>query len=277
MNVGFVERKFIVKKIISALVVSSLVLLLSACNNAEEPQKKMTAGDLLDKSEEAMKSSLTSVSAHVVYDEYNGTVFDGDVEKTEKTGVNFDMNMNAFLDPMKVHRQLTVQPRGGEVWNMDVYNVGEQTIVADSREQGVSESSTNPIEDNFGILVSSTNPIVDLAKFQPFKEEFTLESINYDYALKLSLDRDEFARFKEVFPEVGPSEEGFLLIDRMEIVIKINKKTSYVTSFSMYADMKSYSKGNSYKSRQKLNASYSYFNDIEDFNLPKEVNDLVSQ
>lgn len=277
MNVGFVERKFIVKKILSAFVVSSLVLLVTACNNAEEPQKKLTAGDLLDKSEQAMNSSLTSVSAHVVYDEYNGTVFDGNPEKTEKSGVNFDMNMDAFLDPMKVHRQVTVQPRGGEVWNMDIYDVGEQTVVADSREQGLRESETDPLKEVFGTLVSTTNPLVDLAKFKTFNDDFKLEAIGYDYVLKLSLDRDEFPRFKEIFPEVGPSEEGFLLIDRMEITIKINKKTSYVTGFNMYADMKTYSKGNSFKTRQKLNATYSYFNDIEDFTVPKEVTELVSR
>ncbi|MDW0111566.1 hypothetical protein QT711_00115 [Sporosarcina saromensis] len=265
------------KKILSAFVVSSLVLLVTACNNAEEPQKKLTAGDLLDKSEQAMNSSLTSVSAHVVYDEYNGTVFDGDPEKTEKSGVNFDMNMDAFLDPMKVHRQVTVQPRGGEVWNMDIYDVGEQTVVADSREQGLRESETDPLKEAFGTLVSTTNPLVDLAKFKTFNDDFKLEEIGYDYVLKLSLDRDEFPRFKEIFPEVGPSEEGFLLIDRMEITIKINKKTSYVTGFNMYADMKIYSKGNSFKTRQKLNATYSYFNDIEDFTVPKEVTELVSR
>ena len=72
------------KKIISALAVGSLVLLLAACSSSGVAQKKMTAGDLLDKSQEAMDTSLKAVRSHIMFDDYAVTVFDGDIENPEK-------------------------------------------------------------------------------------------------------------------------------------------------------------------------------------------------
>ena len=272
MNVGFVERKFALKKIMSIFAVSVTILLLTACNSTSgAAQKKMTAADLLDKSEQAMASSLKSVRAHISYDDYGVTIYDGDVENNEKSGSKFDMNMDAFLDPVKIRRQVQIHPRGVEKWNLEMYNVGDKLFVMDNRDKEWNETSTDPLAESFGTLISATNPLLDLSKFKVFSDDFILEPIEYGYALRLSLDRDEFKKFNEIFPEIGPSEEGFLLIDKMDFVITINKNTLYVTSFKMSADMKTYSGGNSYRARQKLNATYSYFNDIKDFVLPEEV------
>lgn len=265
------------KKIISALAVGSLVFLLAACSSSGEAQKKMTAGDLLDKSQEAMDTSLKSIRSHIMFDDYAVTVFDGDIENPKKASVKFDINVDAFLDPAKVHLQSNVLPHGVKAWNMDLYQVGDRVVVTDDRKGEWEELPSGSVEELFGTLVAETYPVLDLSKFKEFEDEFVLEPIEYDYALKLTLDRDGFKRFKELFPDVGPSEDGFTIIDKMEVVITVNKKTLYVTSFNMSSDMRSFSDGNSYRSRQKLNATYSYFNDIEDFKLPKEVSDLATE
>lgn len=266
------------KKIISIFAVSTLIVFLAACSSSTgEAQKKMTAAELLDKSEQAMQKSLKSVRAHISYDDYGVIVYDGDVENNEKSGSKFDMTMEAFLEPVKIHRQVQIQPRGVEKWNLDMYTVGEQLIVKDDRQKDWEKTSVDPLAESFGTLVSATNPILDLSKFKVFADDFILEPIEYGYALRLSLDRNEFKKFKELFPEIGPLEEGFLLIDKMDFVITINKSTSFVTSFKMAADMKTYSHGNSYRARQKLSATYSYFNDNKDFELPKEVKAAVAQ
>ncbi|MCM3743070.1 hypothetical protein M3193_02835 [Sporosarcina luteola] len=265
------------KKLISALAVGSLVLLLAACSSSGTAQKKMTAGDLLDKSQEAMDNSLKAVRSHIVFDDYAVAVYDGDLEKPERAGINFDIQVEAFLDPAKVHLHSKALPRGAKAWNMDLYQVGDRLVVTDDRKGEWEELPSGSVEELFGTLVSETYPILDLSKFKEFEDEFVLEPIEYDYALKLTLDRDGFKRFKKLFPDVGPSEDGFTIIDKMELVITFNKKTTYVTSFKVSSDMRTFSDGNSYRSRQKLNATYSYFNDIEDFKLPKEVSDLVAE
>lgn len=265
------------KKIFSALAVGSLVLLLAACGNSGAPQKKLTAEELLDKSQEAMDKSLKAVRSHIVYDDYAVTVYDGDIENPEKAGVKFDMNVDAFLDPVKVHMQSKVLPRGVKVYNMDLYQVGDQVFVTDDRNGEWDKLPSSSIEETFGTLVSEAYPTLDLSKFKEFKDEFVIEPIEYGYALKLELNRDGFERFKKLFPDAGPREDGFSIVDKMELVITFNKSTSYVTSFKMSLDMRNYKEGNSYRARQKLNATYSYFNDIEDFKLPKEVSELEAE
>ena len=265
------------KKLISALAVASIVLLLTACNNSSGAQKKMTAGDLLDKSQEAMEESLKAVRAHIVYDDYAVTVYDGDVENPEKAGGKFDMKIDAFLDPMKVRQKSIISPRGVRSWKQDLYQVGDRTFAKPEAEKEWEELPSGSIEETFGTLVAESHPMLDLSKFKEFEDEFILEPIEYGYALKLSLDRNDYKRIKELFPDIGPSQDGFNIVDKIELVITFNKSTSYVTSFKWSSDMRNYSDGNSYRSRQKLNATYSYFNDIEDFNVPKEVNDLIAQ
>lgn len=265
------------KKLISALAVGSLVLLLAACSSSGTAQKKMTAGDLLNKSQEAMDNSLKAIRSHIVFDDYAVTVYDGDIENNVKDGVKFDMKVEAFLDPAKVHLQSQVAPRGVKAYTIDVYQVGNRVFVTDEHKDEWEELSSGSIEELFGTLVAETYPTLDLSKFKEFEDEFVLEPIEYGYALKLTLDRDGFKRFKELFPDIGPREDGFTILDKMELVITINKNTLYVTSFKMSSDMRNYRDGNSYRSRQKLNATYSYFNDIEDFKLPKEVSDLAAE
>ncbi|WP_252503390.1 DUF6612 family protein [Sporosarcina sp. Marseille-Q4943] len=265
------------KKIVSALAIGSLVFLLAACTNSGGAQKKMTAGDLLDKSQEAMDTSLKAVRSHIVFDDYAVTVYDGDIENPEKAGVKYDMQVEAFLDPAKVHVQSKVLPRGVKAYNMDLYQVGDRVFVTDDRKGEWEELPSGSIEELFGTLVSETYPILDLSKFKEFEDEFVLEPIEYGYALNLTLNRDGFKRFKELFPDAGPREDGFSIVDKMELVITINKSTSYVTSFKMSLDMRNYSGGNSYRARQKMNATYSYFNDIEDFKLPKEVSNMAAE
>ncbi len=265
------------KKIISALAIGSLVLLLTACNSSDAGQKKMTAGDLLDKSQEAMNTSLKAVRSHIVFDDYAVTVFDGDIENPEKAGVKFDMKVEAFLDPAKIHVQSNVVPRGVKAFNMDLYQVEDRLFVTDEHKDEWEEVSSGSVEELFGTLASVPFPILDLSKFKEFEDEFILEPIEYGYALNLSLDRDGVKRFKELFPDFGPREDGFTIVDKMDLAITFNKSTSYVTSFKMSSDMRNYSGGNSYRSRQKLNANYSYFNDIEDFKLPKEVSDMAAE
>ncbi|MCG7343082.1 hypothetical protein MHZ92_02990 [Sporosarcina sp. ACRSL] len=263
------------KKIISALAVGAFVLLLAACSSSEEAQKKMTAGDLLDKSQEAMDNSLKAVRSQIVFDDYAVTVYDGDIENPEKAGVKFDMKVEAFLDPKKIHIQSNVIPRGVKAWNMDVYQVGDQVFTNDERQNEWEELQSGSIEELYGSLASVAYPILDLSKFKEFEDEFILKPIEYGYALNLTLDRDGVKRFKEIFPDFGPREDGFTIVDKMDVAITFNKSTSYVTSFKLSSDMRNYRDGNSYRSRQKLNSTYSYFNDIEDFNLPKEVSNMA--
>ena len=265
------------KKLISALAVGSLIFILAACSSSGEAQKKMTAGDLLDKSQETMDKSLKAVRSHIAFDEYAVSVYDGDIENPEKAGGKLDMNVEAFLDPAKISMKSHVIPQGEKAWNMDLYQVNDRAFVNDDRKAGWEELPSSSIEELFGTVVSETYPMLDLSKFKEFKDDFALVSHEYEYALNLMLDRDGFERFRKLFPDIGPREDGFTIVDRMELVITIDKNTSYVTSIKLFSDAKNYNQGNSYRSRQKMNVTYSYFNDIEDFKLPKEVSDMATE
>ena len=157
------------KKIISALAVASLVFLLAACSSSGEAQKKMTAGDLLDKSQEAMDNSLKAVRSHIVFDDYAVTVYDGDIENPEKAGVKFDMKVETFFDPKKVHVQSNVIPRGVKAFNMDLYQVENRVFVTDDRMDEWEELASGSVEELFGTLGSVPYPILDLSKFKESK------------------------------------------------------------------------------------------------------------
>ena len=95
----------------------------------------MTAGDLLDKSQDkAMDKSLKAVRSHITFDDYAVSVFDGDIENPEKATLKFDMNVEAFLDPVKVVCKSHVLPLGEKALNMDLYQVEDRLFVTDDRK-----------------------------------------------------------------------------------------------------------------------------------------------
>ncbi|MCG3088721.1 DUF6612 family protein [Sporosarcina cyprini] len=258
------------KKLVKSLTIGTLVLLLAACNSSGATEK-MTAERLLDKSKKEMASSLDAVHSHIVYDDYKVTVHDGDFENPEKSGAKFDIQTDAFLNPMKMHQETLVQPRGIKSYKMNLYRLGDRNFVSDENNKEWEEASSETLEKLFGTLVSRSNPTLDLSLFDEFKDDFILEPIEYGYALTLSLNREQFERFKQLVPDLGPEQDGFLIIYKMDLVITFNKSTSYVTSFKMSADMRSFRDGTSYRARQKLNATYSYFNDIDPFKVPDQL------
>ena len=153
MNVGFVERKFTCEKN------NQCPCCRFACSSFDSlqqfrmlAQKKMTAGDLLDKSQEAMDTSLKAVRSHIVFDDYAVTVFDGDIENPEKAGVKFDMKVEAFLDPAKIHVQSNVVPRGVKAFNMDLYQVEDRLFVTDEHKDEWEEVSSGSVEELFGSI-----------------------------------------------------------------------------------------------------------------------------
>ncbi|MFD1203941.1 DUF6612 family protein [Sporosarcina contaminans] len=262
------------KKIFGAVMAGSLALLLSACNSSEA-QDKLTAEKLMAKSNEATETSLKSVHAHINFDDYAVTVYNGDIENPEKAGVVYDLQVDAYLDPEKVKHTATVAPRGIKKYEENLYNISGKNIVKKADDAEWQQVGT--IEEQYGSFVNAVYPTLDLSKFEPFKDDFILEPIEYGYALKLTLDRNGFKEFKKVFPDAGPVNDGFRIVDKMELVITFNKSTSYVTSFKMSSDVRHFADGNSYRSRQKMNATYSYFNDIKDFAIPKEVQEIASK
>ncbi|MBB4823676.1 hypothetical protein HNO89_000896 [Sporosarcina luteola] len=258
------------KKLVKSLTIGTLVLLLAACNSSGT-KEKMTAEQLLDKSKKEMEASLEAVHSHIVYDDYKVTVHNGDFENPEKSGIKLDMQTDAFLNPVKLHQETLVHPRGIQSYKMNLYRLGDQNFVSDANKKEWEEEPSESLEKLFGTLASRSFPTLDLSLFDEFKNDFVLEPIEYGYALTLSLNRQQFERLRELVPDLGPQEDGFLIIYKADLVITFNKSTSYVTSFKMSTDMRAFRDGNSYRARQKLNATYSYFNDIEPFQVPDQL------
>lgn len=261
------------KNIGKILLLSLLILLLTACTNSQS-EKSLSARDVFEKAKEA-SSKLEKVHTDLVFEDLTVPV-----EPEERLNVKYDIKSNASLQPLTVHQRTNVQASKATPWDMELYKVEDRVFVKDAEKKSWDELPPGSIAEIFGKIIAQTNPTLDLTLFDAYQDDFVLEPVDYGYALTLSMTKEQFKQFNENL--VGPEEvdgdtvdKAFLLVDKLDFEIIIDKNTFFTTDFKMLTDVTKYVGRDSIRSKQKINAVYSRFNDIEDVKIPVGITDIA--
>ena len=268
------------KKVFNVTVIGLFALLLSACGIAQANQD-LTSQELYEKVKEA-SGKLEEVRTTVVFEDYWKTTV-----PDERMSVKYEMTSDAAFQPDTFRQQVFVHPQGEKSWQADVFKENDRIFVKKSGESDVEEVPSGSMDELFGKLVASVNPTLDLTIFEAFKDDFELEKIDYGYKLKLALSREQYKEFRKMMLDdvneeaLAEIENEYPLINKFEMEISIDGLTYFVSNFKMTLDTTAYStteiNGNSHRVKQKINAGYSRFNDIDTVNIPDDIVNAAAQ
>lgn len=268
------------KKVLNGMIIGLIVLLLAACGSAQA-NETLTAQDVYERAKEA-SSKLKQVRTTVVYEDYWKTTV-----PDERMRVKYEMTSDAQLQPDQFKQRVNANPLGEKSWQAEVYKVNDRLFIKKDGESTMEEVASGSMTELFGTMIAAVNPTLDFTIFEPFADDFELEKIDYGYRLKLALSREQYKEFrKQMLAEVTEEalaeiEDEYPLINKFEMEISIDGLTYFVSNFKMTLDTTAYSTtkidGNSHRIKQKMNAGYSRFNDVETVNLPTAVQEAVAQ
>ncbi|WP_153732990.1 DUF6612 family protein [Sporosarcina obsidiansis] len=251
------------------------VILLTVAGCGKTSSAPSSPEDLLQKADLAMKE-LKSVHSSIVFDESSVTS-----EPVERSSKKLHIQSNVELDPVKVSEEVVLQIPKQQPKNLHIFHQNEQMSIKE--EGGDWQTLTNEErKELLDVWVPFTAPAMDLSLLEPFVEDAELEKIDYGYALQFSLSPAQYRQFMKEVAVNSPIPEqfihthtGFPVIDKMELELTVNEKTFFVTGLKMSANVTSYFDRDYIRYKQKLDATYSYFNDIDAIQTPAGVIDLL--
>ncbi|WP_301109444.1 DUF6612 family protein [Sporosarcina sp.] len=253
-------------KRIIVLFLAVIVLAMAGCGKTSSAPS--SAEDLLKKADQAMKD-LQSVHTSIVFDESSVTS-----EPVERSSKKLHIQSNVELDPMKVSEEIVLQLPKQQPKNLKIFRQDEQLMIKeeDGEWQKMTDDERIKLLD---VWVPFTAPLMDLSLLEPFVKDAELEKIDYGYALQFSLPPADYRKFMEQVAVNSPTPEefihthtGFPVLDKMDIELTINEKTFFVTGMKLSANVTSYFDRDYVRYKQKLDATYSYFNDIDPIQMP---------
>ena len=268
------------KKVLHGMFVGLIALLLAACGNAQA-NHQLTVQEVYERAKEA-SSNLEQVRTTVVYEDFWKTTV-----PDERMSVKYEMTSDATLQPDRFSQRVLVNPLGEKSWQADIYKVNDRLFMKKDGKADLEEIATGSMTELFGTMVAAVNPTLDFTIFEPYRDDFELEKIDYGYRLKLTLSREQYKEFRKLMLDevtdeaLAEIEDEYPLINKFEMEISIDALTYFVSNFKMTLDTTAYSTtkidGNSHRVKQKMNAGYSRFNDVETVNIPAVVQEAATQ
>lgn len=268
------------KKVLNGMIIGLIVLLLAACGSAQANQA-LSAQEVYERAKEA-SSKLGQVRTTVVYDDYWKTT-----APEERMNIKYEMTSDATLQPDTFRQRVLVNPLGETAWQADLFKVNNRLFIKKDGESEMEEAASGTMDELFGKMIAAVNPTLDFTIFEPYEDDFELEKIDYGYRLKLSLTREQYKEFrKRMLDQVSDEalaeiDDEYPLINKFEMEISIDGLTYFVSNFKMALDTTAYSttkiNGNSHRVKQKMNAGYSRFNDVDTVNIPAAVQEAAAQ
>lgn len=253
------------------MMLGVLLLAVAGCTQVKA-NKSLTAKDVFEKSMEA-SSDLKDVQAHFAIENLSAPV-DPEQKKTTK----YDIQSVYTSQPSLLHQIVRISQTGTEPGDVELYRIDDRLFGKDGKE---SEWEEVPflLTETFGSIYRYINPAMDLSLFENFKDEFELEPADYGYALTLTMTKDQFEQFsQQLGPEYGGAfqdDKAFLLVERLDFEIVVDRNTFFVTDFKMLTDTTTYVGRDSHRTRHKVNATYSYFNDVDAIQVPEKIRNLT--
>ena len=257
------------------IVLFLAVMLFTMAGCGKTNSAPSSAEDLLEKAQSAMKD-LESVHASIAYDESSVTS-----DPAKRTSKNVQVQADMQQSPVKSLEEVVWKiPKQGAK-NIQLFRQGEQLVLQETLEEGKSgwqALTEDQRVDLLGVWVPFASPVMDLSVLEPFVHDAELEKIDYGYALQFSLSPADYRQLMEVVSVNSARPEqfvhthgGFPVIEKLDIELTVNEKTMFVTGMKMSANVTSYFERDYIRYKQKLDAKYSYFNDIDAIVTPKDA------
>lgn len=267
------------KKWLSILLASLLVIVLAACNNSD----KLTLEEVYKKAIDR-QNEIKSMSSDVQMD--MKMVFGQGDEKLE-LATKSDLKMDMTIDPLTMYIKGKMSADGifdEESFDMDL----EAYITKDSMYMFETESDvwmkfaiTN-MEEILGQTANQANSAEQLKALEPFIEDFKIEEKDNEYILTLKSASEKFTKYIleqiQLSDSLGLSDEEKEIIekikyDEVSYVLKIKKDTFDITEMNMILSMTLGHEGESMGIETNSKMLFSNFDKVEEIKVPQQVID----
>lgn len=255
------------------LFLAVLLFIMTGCGKTSSAPS--SAEDLLKQSQQAM-NELESVHASIAYDESSVTS-----DPAKRDSKNVQVQADSERNPLKVSENVIWKiPKQGAK-DLKLFRQGETLALQETVEdqKGDWQELTEDQRTNLlGVWVPFASPVMDLSLLEPFLDDAELEKVDYGYALQFSLSPADYRQLMEAVSvnSVKPEQfihthGGFPVVEKLDLELTVNEKTLFVTSMKLSANVTSYFERDYIRYKQKLDAKYSYFNDIDAIATPKDA------
>ncbi|PIC73153.1 DUF6612 family protein [Sporosarcina sp. P17b] len=259
----------------SLIVLFLAVLLFTVTGCGKTSSAPSSAEDLMKKAEQAMEE-LQSVHANIAYDESSVTS-----DPAKRTSKNVQIQADIEQNPLKSSEEVVWKiPKQGAK-NIQLFRQGTQLAMQETFEEEKSEwleLTEAQRAELLGVWVPFVSPVMDFSLLEPFLHDAELEEIDYGYAIQFSLSPADYRQLMEIVSVNSPQPEkfvhthgGFPVVEKLDVELTVNEKTMFVTGMKMSANVTSYFERDYIRYKQKLDAKYSYFNDIDAISTPKDA------
>ncbi|ARD49511.1 DUF6612 family protein [Sporosarcina sp. P33] len=251
------------------------VILFTMTGCGKTSSAPSSAEDVLKKADHAM-SKLESVHTSISFDESSVTS-----NPPKRTSQNVQVQADFQRHPLMVSEEVVWKAPLQTARNIKLFRQGDELAMHErlvKDKKGWQEITEDQRAQLLGVWVPFASPVMDLSLLEPFADDAKLEKIDYGYALQFSLSPADYRKLMELVSVNSEQPEqfihthgGFPVIDKLDIELKINDQTMFVTGVKMSANVTSYFKRDYIRYKQKLDATYSYFNDIDAIQTPKDA------
>lgn len=259
----------------SLIVLFLAVMLFTVTGCGKTSSAPSSAEDLLKKAELAM-DELESVHANIAYDESSVTS-----DPAKRTSKNVQVQADIEQNPLKVSEEVVWKiPKQGAK-NMQLFRQDDELAMQETVETEKSEWQELTEEQRIellGVWVPFVSPVMDLSLVKPFLHDAEIEKIDYGYAVQFSLSPADYRQLMEAVSVNSPQPDkfvhthgGFPVVEKLDVELTVNEKTMFVTGMKVSANVTSYFGRDYIRYKQKLDAKYSYFNDIDAISTPKDA------
>lgn len=257
----------------TVLFLAVLLFIMTGCGKTSSAPS--SAEDLLKQSQQAM-NELESVHASIAYDESSVTS-----DPAKRDSKNVQVQADSERNPLKVSENVIWKiPKQGAK-DLKLFRQGETLALQETVEdqKGDWQKLTEDQRTNLlGVWVPFASPVMDLSLLEPFLDDAELEKVDYGYALQFSLSPADYRQLMEAVSvnSVKPEQfihthGGFPVVEKLDLELTVNEKTLFVTGMKLSANVTSYFERDYIRYKQKLDAKYSYFNDIDKIATPKDA------
>lgn len=254
---------------LKVIVVSLLIVVLSACGSDKKLQEVF---------EKAQKVSEEQKSFHSVMD-IDQKITMGSEEAMNSTST---IEMDMIVEPLAMHQNMQMDL--GDLGKADIeMYVTEDGFYMYSPEEDLWIKFPDEMYDEMvGEMAGAADPQLDMDMFQKYLKDFKFEQTDDNYVLTLNAEGEQFTDLlKELMSENLPAdleevdENLFdsIEVNKLHVVLEINKDTFYTTAFTMDMDMALNVEGENMEISQVLKGKMSKFNEIEKIEIPQEVLD----
>lgn len=264
----------------------SISLLLSGCgaekteqqtsepNKTEQKEEKLTTEQVLTKAMEVskeVKSFEMSMDADVTMD-IDGETIDA------KTSMVSQMNM----DPLLIYQKMKMSAeQEGESLAMEMYMTKDELYVYSPEEDMWMKM---PNEDGemleLAQLQQEANISQQLESMKSYIDSFNLTEKEDVYELQFAGEGEELQKFIEevALQNFNAEQVEFIQqsldqfnIENLKYTYTLNKETFYPKTFIVDMTMTIEEDGSTMKMTQKMNSSFSKFNELNDLSIPEDV------